>query len=62
MSLLKNFHMNTALLASLVILSFVAVGFAIGQEIFWLAAVLFFSGFALMSIGLKRKRKHQQTS
>ncbi|MYL70824.1 hypothetical protein GLW00_08175 [Halobacillus litoralis] len=59
---MKNFHMNTALLASLVILSFVAVGFAIGQEIFWLAAVLFFSGFALMSIGLKRKRKHQQTS
>ncbi|MEC3882704.1 hypothetical protein VKA52_03060 [Halobacillus sp. HZG1] len=54
--------MNTALLASLVILSFVAVGFAIGQEIFWLAAVLFFSGFALMSIGLRRKRKHQQTS
>ncbi|WLR47082.1 hypothetical protein LC065_16345 [Halobacillus litoralis] len=62
MSLLKNFHMNTALLASLVILSFISVGFAIGQEIFWLAAVLFFSGFALMSVGLRRKRKHQQTS
>ncbi|MGR9050306.1 DUF5325 family protein [Halobacillus faecis] len=62
MSLLKNFHMNTALLASLVILSFISVGFAIGQEIFWLAAVLFFSGFALMSVGLRRKRKQQQTS
>ena len=57
---MKNLHRNNALLASLVILSFVAVGFAIGQEIFWLAGVLFFLGFALMSVGLRRKRKHQQ--
>ncbi|MBN8234303.1 hypothetical protein JF544_03545 [Halobacillus kuroshimensis] len=52
--------MNNALLAVLVILSFVFVGFAIGQKLFWLAGLLFLSGFALMSVGLRRKRKRDE--
>ncbi|MGP4062166.1 DUF5325 family protein [Halobacillus litoralis] len=57
---MKNNQWNPGFLAFLVILSFVAVGFALGQEIFWLAAVLFILGFVLMSFGLKRKRQQQQ--
>ncbi|WP_176142512.1 DUF5325 family protein [Halobacillus hunanensis] len=46
-------------LAFLVILSFVLVGFAIGQQVFWLAGLLFLAGFAIMGFGLSKKRKQQ---
>ncbi|KHE70998.1 DUF5325 family protein [Halobacillus sp. BBL2006] len=57
MRLLKNFQPNMAFLAVLVILSFVCVGFAIGQESFWLAGFLFLLGFMIMGYGLKLKRQ-----
>lgn len=57
---MKNNQWHPALLAVFVILSFVAVGFAIGQEVFWLAGALFILGFALMSVGLRKKRQQQE--
>ncbi|ARI77617.1 DUF5325 family protein [Halobacillus mangrovi] len=57
MRLLKNTQLIMAILAFLVILSFVSVGFAIGQEIFWLAGFLFVIGFMIMGYGLKLKRQ-----
>ncbi len=58
---MKNFQWDMAILAIIVILSFTSVGFAIGQQIFWLAALLFFLGFALMGVGLTKKRKRQSS-
>ncbi|ELK45003.1 DUF5325 family protein [Halobacillus sp. ACCC02827] len=57
---MKNFQWSNGFLALLVILSFVAVGFALGQQVFWLAGAFFLLGFAIMSVGLRRKRKLQQ--
>ncbi|MGI8314025.1 DUF5325 family protein [Halobacillus mangrovi] len=57
MRLLKNSQLNMVILAFLVILSFISVGFAIGQEIFWLAGFLFVLGFMIMGYGLKLKRQ-----
>ncbi|ASF39269.1 MULTISPECIES: DUF5325 family protein [Halobacillus] len=57
MNLLKNFQMNMGVLAFFVILSFISVGFAIGQENFWLAGFFFLLGFIIMSFGLRLKRK-----
>lgn len=54
---MKNSQLNMAILAFLVILSFISVGFAIGQEIFWLAGFLFVLGFMIMGYGLKLKRQ-----
>nr|WP_158512367.1 DUF5325 family protein [Halobacillus halophilus] len=54
---MKNFQMNMGVLAFFVILSFISVGFAIGQENFWLAGFFFLLGFIIMSFGLRLKRK-----
>ncbi|MBH0228999.1 YlaF family protein [Halobacillus yeomjeoni] len=56
---MKNATWTMSVLAFLVILSFILVGFAIGQEFFWLAGFFFLLGFALMGYGLKLKRQTQ---
>ncbi|MBA2174315.1 DUF5325 family protein [Halobacillus locisalis] len=53
---MKNRPLTMTLLAILVILSFTSVGFALGQEVFWLAGFLFLLGFAIMGYGLKLKK------
>ncbi|UOR13916.1 DUF5325 family protein [Halobacillus amylolyticus] len=59
MNLLKNFSWNMFLLAFCVILSFSFVGFALGQQLFWLAGLFLIAGFAIMGFGLTKKRKQQ---
>ncbi|UOQ93041.1 YlaF family protein [Halobacillus shinanisalinarum] len=59
MNLLDNFNWNMFLLAICVILSFSFVGFALGQQTFWLAGLLLIAGFAIMGFGLAKKRKQQ---
>lgn len=53
---MKNTRLSMAFLACLVIISFIFCAFALGQEIFWLAALFFFSGFAFMGYGLRLKK------
>ncbi|MFC7061344.1 DUF5325 family protein [Halobacillus seohaensis] len=54
---MKNINWNSILLASFVIIAFISVGFALGQEVFWLAGLFLFLGFAIMGFGISKKKK-----
>ncbi|MCP3031057.1 YlaF family protein [Halobacillus sp. A1] len=54
---MKNINWNSILLAFFVILSFISVGFALGQKVFWLAGAFLLIGFALMGYGISKKKR-----
>ncbi|WP_173916602.1 DUF5325 family protein [Halobacillus sp. Marseille-Q1614] len=54
---MKNINFRNLILASIVILCFVFVGFALGQKIFWLACLFLVLGFALMGVGISHNKK-----
>ncbi len=57
---MKNINWNSILLAFFVILAFISVGFALGQEIFWLAFLFLAAGFGLMGFGIAKKSSRKR--
>ncbi|MFG6149050.1 DUF5325 family protein [Halobacillus sp. B23F22_1] len=56
---MKNINWNSILLAFFVILAFISVGFALGQEVFWLAFLFLLAGFGLMGLGISKKKRQE---
>ncbi|WP_082234304.1 DUF5325 family protein [Halobacillus massiliensis] len=56
---MKNINGRNLILASIVILCFVFVGFALGQRSFWLAGLFLVLGFALMGLGISSNKKQE---
>lgn len=54
---MENFNWSAFLLALVVVIIFIAVGFAIALRSVWLIIVLTLLGFGLMGYGIARKKK-----
>ncbi|WP_255437566.1 DUF5325 family protein [Thalassobacillus sp. CUG 92003] len=56
---MEKFQWNKVILATLAIICFISVGFALGEDKRWLALFFLLLGFATMGYGFSLKRKNK---